>query len=101
MSLSRKGLAAGMNHPNWRGGRIIQRGYVYLHRPSHPQASLLGYVAEHRLVMESILGRQLLSVEVVHHLNGIKGDNRRENLALCNNASAHVAIHSGEIFLPI
>lgn len=73
----------GENHPNWRGGRVFNMGgYALLWVPEHPAGNGRGYVFEHRLVMEEKIGRYLLPHENVHHINGIKGDNRPENLEL-------------------
>src|SRR3990167_253277 len=71
----------GTRHPNWQtGNRIHPSGYILVRQPSHPYADKNGYVREHRLVMESKLRRLLEKNEHVHHLNGIRIDNRVENL---------------------
>ena len=65
----------------WKGGKIYDQGYVYVLARNHPNRNKYSNrVAEHRLVMERELGRYLHYREVVHHLNGIKDDNRPENL---------------------
>lgn len=81
MGEARKKETGSKNH-NWKGGRMKDRGYVLIKMREHPQANYNGYVRENRLVMEQHLGRFLNPKEVVHHINGIKDDNRIENLEL-------------------
>ena len=84
------GERRGSNNPNWKGGRFITaNGYVFIHKPEYLSANINGYVQEHRLVMEQYLGRYLKLEEDIHHINGIRDDNRIENLMLFENKSKH------------
>ena len=88
----------GEKHWKWRGGVAIQNGYVCIKTPGHPAAKTNGgYVREHRMVMEKHLGRYLNPSEIVHHKNGIKTDNRIENLELSNRAD-HALHHYNPVF---
>ena len=94
MSLSRTKEKSYM----WKGGRYAdsKSGYVCAYCPDHPHPKKKNYVYEHRLVMEQYLGRYLLSNEIVHHINGDRGDNRIENLMLFSSKKDHNHYHKME-----
>lgn len=85
----------GSKHGNWRGGRhVSSHGYIKICLGvGHPQADSKGYQYEHRLVAERLLGRPLRRDEIVHHRNGIKTDNRPENLEVLNGNTEHCLEH--------
>ena len=67
----------------WKGGvNRINTGYLKQIAKGHPNADKNGYVLQHRLVMEAVIGRYLKPSERVHHKNGKRDDNRPENLEL-------------------
>lgn len=93
MSAAMKGKC-GPLHNTWRGGVYLSSdGYVRIKSPNHPFADPKGYVFEHRLVMEARLGRTLLPGEVVHHINGIRDDNRIGNLMMFSSNGEHMKVH--------
>ena len=63
-------------------GRHLKRhGYVAISVPSLVNGTK-GHILEHRYVMSKRLDRDLFPGETVHHINGIRSDNRIENLEL-------------------
>jgi len=73
----------GKNHPSYKG-RSNKEGYIQLLDHNHPNANKRGRVLEHTAVMAKYLGRPIMPNETIHHKNGIRDDNRLENLELWN-----------------
>ncbi len=97
--MPRGGARFGWKNGKWNGGRRRAGGYVHVLRPDHPNACKNGYVREHILVMSEHLGRKIERDEIVHHINGIKTDNRIENLELTNRAD-HASHHHKGLMKP-
>jgi hypothetical protein len=94
ISKALKGKKSGPLCRLWKGGRYHDcDGYVLVYSPNHPSANRKGHVLEHRLIMEEHLGRFLSAEEVVHHINGIRDDNRWENLDLFSSQTEHRRFH--------
>lgn len=75
--------------------RIVDpRGYVLVRvGREHHLADVRGYAYEHRLVMETKLGRKLAGDELVHHIDENKGNNDPSNLAVTDRRS-HIRHHN-------
>jgi hypothetical protein len=79
-------------NPRWNGGRIIDAdGYVRIRVEDHATGRVT-YPLEHREVAAATIGRPLRANEVAHHVNGVRDDNRPENLQVMTRR-AHMALH--------
>lgn len=83
----------GENNGNWAGGRHYVNGYVRVLAKGHPHANYAGYALEHLVVAAAALGKPVPPEAVVHHVNGVKDDNRPENLVICEDRAYHALLH--------
>ena len=74
-------------------------GYYALYLPLHHRATTNGMVYEHILVAEKKIGRYLKPDEVVHHIDGDRGNNTEENLLVFRTKSDHSAFHRGKDYV--
>lgn len=97
LSQRMKGMT-GRKNPNYRGGKTKHaKGYIHILSHGHPNVDRYSYIFEHRLVAEKKLNRYLTKEERVHHINGVKDDNRPENLYLFSTMESHVIFHNRKI----
>ena len=85
--------AKGKDSPTWKGGITEYRGYVFIKKPEHLRAGQNGYVKRAVLVWEENTKTSINKGQILHHKNGIKNDDRFENLELTDRAK-HAAIHA-------
>lgn len=71
----------------------IEHGYVMVGTSDGNHRNKRGSIKRSILVAEKALGKHLPIGAVIHHVNGIKNDDRPENLVICENQSYHHLLH--------
>lgn len=85
----------GKDAPNWKGGRYKNvNGYVLIYKPEHHRANKRGYVFEHILVAEEMVGHLIKKGEEIHHINGKRDENNKENIRIFPTKGTHVALEN-------
>ena len=97
-------MRRGNKNYHWKGGRYKDVfGYIHIKLQSddffYSMTNKQGYIREHRLIMARYLNRCLLPWEVVHHKNGIKDDNKIENLQLFPTPYKHDVLSSVKSYI--
>lgn len=90
--LRSRGARTGKANQRWKGGRFVSSsGYVFIRTGETADGRGI-YRQEHRVVMESIVGRPLRPEEVVHHKDGDPSNNKPDNLQLFSSNAEHVRV---------
>lgn len=88
----------GKEHPQYKEV-IYHQGYAFIHMPNHPFTRRGKYIKRSRYNVEKYLKRFLSRTEKTHHINGIRDDDRLENLMAFVNQSAHRRFHVNPNFV--
>lgn len=83
----------GQGHGRWIGGRRVDSsGYVEIRQPGHHRGPN-GYVKEHVLVVEAVLGRRISGEHPIHHFDEDRTNNSPGNLVVCEDQAYHELLH--------
>lgn len=72
---------------------INNNGYVEVWVGKHVSGGAGGYQKEHRVFVELEIGRRLNKKELIHHIDGDKTNNNKDNLLLCSGDFEHRKVH--------
>lgn len=78
---------------NGKKGTVYIKGYPVIYMPDHPRAKSSGYVRQHIIEMEKMIGRTPTKEEEIHHIDLDKDNNTPKNLLLLENHREHMSIH--------
>ena len=82
------------NNGGWKGGKTRDnRGRCLTLNKNHPRATHEGYVFDHILICEKVLGRFLKKETPIHHVDCNPSNNQNTNLVLCDSHSYHGLLH--------
>ena len=88
----------GKDNPNWNGGKhIVKKGnvnYVMVLMPEHPRSDSQGYVKEHIMIVEDVIGFPLPEGSVFHHIDGNGMNNKLNNLMIFKSSADHLKYHA-------
>ena len=87
------GLERRENARAWKGGTRVHGGRKMFYLPEHPRANGGQYVYEHILIVEKVLGKHLLRKYQVHHVDEDVGNNKNNNLVVCEDHGYHMLLH--------
>lgn len=90
----------GEKHSQWKGGnRKTAKGYNTILMPEHQRSCSNGYVLEHIVIAEKMIGGPLPPGAVVHHTDNNKGRTDKYGIVICKNRAEHQTIHRKMIAL--
>jgi hypothetical protein len=70
-----------------------ENGYVMISTPGGNHRNKRGCMKLSIIIAELVWGKLLPPGAVVHHVNGIKDDDRPKNLVICENQAYHQLLH--------